>query len=296
MKKRTLLIGNFGDHNVGDELILSLALEAYPNALVMTSNALASQTFCERTFPTVPFFPVGLRSFGRFIFSKKYRQSVKDLQKQVDQIVFPGGGLFAIRFKAYLLWFGVLFWCRLLLKRVPIVFEHQGIDTRIDFGKKMLLSWVFSGARKISTRNRASADLMRDICHRNIISEADRVRSWSVPFATEGPRLLLNAIRPCEAEYESLRKEFPHHTFVFIAFAPADLACVPEAFEGQVVFPRTQSEVKNIFSCFERAIGERLHFLICAQVFSKDQKVYSLRKPYSEKVDRFMDEEGITVF
>ena len=59
---KTLLVGNFGADNVGDELILLAALEVYPESLVMTSNPEFSQTFTERTFETISMTPTGFRS------------------------------------------------------------------------------------------------------------------------------------------------------------------------------------------------------------------------------------------
>ena len=57
---RTLLIGSFGAGNIGDEMILLAALEAYPKSLVMTADKDASATFLAREIQTVQPFPIGL--------------------------------------------------------------------------------------------------------------------------------------------------------------------------------------------------------------------------------------------
>ena len=288
---KTLLIGNFGAHNIGDELILSQALEDYPDALVMTNDPLSSQAFCEKNFQTVAFFPTGFRSFLRIFTDKNYRKSLRALKNNIDQIVFPGGGLFAIKTRAYFLWFMVVLWCRLLCPTAKMIWEHQGLDTQVDVSKKILLKWVFKDAKKISTRDRPGADFLKALLQKNIISESDRVRSWSVPAAKTANKILINALKSCNTEYETLKKTYPEHDFVFLAFDPHDLDAVPDDFSGEIIFPRTISEVKQAFSEFDAAFGERLHFLICAKTFADKQTIQTLRMPYAEKVKNFVEAE-----
>lgn len=76
MQKKTLLIGNFGSGNIGDELILNFSLEKYEkdDVVVMTNEKVFSQEFTEKQFETIPFFPTGVRSFFSFIFDKKAKK------------------------------------------------------------------------------------------------------------------------------------------------------------------------------------------------------------------------------
>ena len=96
---KTLLVGNFGARNVGDEMILASALERYPDAVVATADAEFSTRFQEKKFQTVLPFPTGLRSWIRFLSHPE--ATMRELKGTIDTIVFPGGGLLAIKDKAW---------------------------------------------------------------------------------------------------------------------------------------------------------------------------------------------------
>lgn len=302
---KTLLVGNFGAHNVGDELILSAALNDYPEAWVMTDNGRASQKFCDKEFKTVPFPPTAFRSWWRFCFESTYRAEVKKT-KHFDKIVFAGGGLFAIKLRACLLWFLVFRWLKFLNPAAEFRFEYQGVDQGLSGFAKKLTQWTFAKADFISVRDANSQKALKSLNISKVVLTEDRVWLWLNDLAenlklsfnhasnTKGV-ILFNALDFCEKDVFEIEHRMTHKTVKFVAFAPSDLKFAPLGI--QTVLPKTQQEVFNLFLSSELAIGERLHFMIVAKCFSENAAdTFLLRASYSEKVDSFVNEHQITYF
>ncbi len=300
---RTLLVGNFGAHNVGDELILAAALHDYPKATVMTANAKLSQKFCETTFKTVEFPPTAFRSFGRYASSKNYRAQVQAL-KGFDQIIFAGGGLFAIKLRACALWFFVFKWLKFLNPAAEFKFEYQGVDKNLSGMSKRQVKMVFSAADFVSVRDKNSLEALQSLGIKNVTLTEDRVWLWlkaiakhkTLAFNQEGDKdlILVNALDYGGAEIFEIEHAQAHHEIKFVAFAPSDLTFVPLGVTA--VLPSTKTEVLDLFASGTKAVGERLHFLIVAQAFSVKEDVYLLRRPYSEKVKSFTTQHDIKVY
>ncbi len=299
---KTLLVGNFGAQNVGDELILSAALNDYPNAWVMTANAKASQKFCDQKFKTVPFPPTAFRSLWRYGFESVYRTEVKNI-KHFDKIVFVGGGLFAIKLRACVLWYLVFKWLKFLNPAAEFRFEHQGVDQNLNGLAKKLTQWTFAKADFISVRDKNSQKALTTLNILKVVLTQDRVWLWlndlakSLKFSFNHSEdsaglILLNALDFCEKDIFDIEHRINHKVVKFVAFAPSDLKFAPLGL--QTVLPKTQQEVFNLFLSSDLAIGERLHFMIVAQCFSENAaEIFLLRASYSEKVASFVREHKI---
>jgi len=297
---KTLLVGNFGAHNVGDELILCAALKDYPDAVVMTADSKASQKFCDLEFKTVPFPPTAFRSLWFYISDSAYRCRVHRIRR-FDTIVFAGGGLFAIKLRACLLWFLVFKWLKFLNPAAEFRMEFQGVDQGLNGLSQKLTAKVFKAADFVSVRDEASKQALEALEVKNIALTQDRVWLWlsgldlDLSAKAESSLLLINAL-----DYgESVTFEVDHHLSTryrkFVAFAPSDLKFAPLGIPA--VLPQTKQEVFDLFSSAEQAVGERLHFLIVAQVFADDRGTVSLlRKPYAEKVKSFTSAHDITLY
>jgi polysaccharide pyruvyl transferase WcaK-like protein len=293
--QKTLLIGNFGAQNVGDELILKSALQDYPEAIVMTVDPEYSQKFCTQKFPTTEFFPTGIKTWVKFLFSRAYRDQVLDIKtKGITRIVFPGGGLFAIRLWAFLIWGVVVWWCRRLLPGVPISFEHQGVDQDLNWIQQKIVRWSFSQAAKISVRDEVSQAVLKNL---NMKSELvlDRVEGYLPKSKKEKKEKICLINARSNFLFNKDKSCFPDYQKVFVAFAPTDLDFVPVGFEGEVVFPKTAEEVLDLFARAEVVIGERLHCLILGNHFCGAAKTFLLREPYAEKVASFCTKNSIEV-
>ena len=301
-KGRTLLVGNFGKPNIGDELILNAALETYPEVIVMTNNSDFSQTFCEKPFECIPFFPTGLRSLLCFMFLKKRRQQLLELKERgVTQVVFPGGGLFAITFRAVLLWTIIFLWIRKILgPDMPICFEAQGVDSDLGWGSKMLIKYVFSRATRISVRDTSSKKALNKlkISAVEVVEDSVEVFLGKQTIWNRGERsqklILINAISKINNKLSQvLFEKYKKYRKVYISFEEGDRRFVPSKFKGQVFFPKTKTELFTCFSQSEQVLGERFHCLVLGEYFCGAKHVFALKKPYSQKVKNFIQSRGI---
>lgn len=299
---KILLIGNFGAKNIGDECILKLALEAYgpEKCIVMTHDPAWSQSFCGVAFETVPLPPTGLRSWGRFVVDRSYRKSILKLRAaQLDRIVFAGGGLFAILFRAVVLWTQVCIWLRFLAPKVEMRMEYQGFD-RLGFGSQKMMRWVLRRADFISVRDRTSLEALKGLGIEDVVVQKDRVlESLEGRTVNNSPQkiLLLNALSPIKAKvWDRLENKFPGYKYIYVCFDPRDKDFVPTGFKGQVVHPKSYESVLELFEKAEYAIGERLHFLIFGARLLGAEKTWTLHRPYSQKVMDLALHENIHIY
>lgn len=302
---KILFIGNFGAKNLGDELILGFALEnVKSNAIVMTHNSDFSQHFCENSFETVPFFPTGFRSFYRFFSDKDYRKELLSLRECVNEVVFPGGGLFAIKFRAILLWFIVFLWVKYLFKGKKVSFQHQGIDGNLGFVSRFLIKQVFSRVDGVSVRDEVSAKALEQMNIKGLkvqIKEDlvfEQLQKNKLEKGIEKEKIiLLNALSNFSVDkWEEIEYKFPKFEKVFVCFDPKDKRFLPEDFSGRVLCIKSKTELFEVFARAQMAIGERLHFLILGQYFCGSDQTYSLKEPYSQKVKSFCRKQDIKSF
>lgn len=303
MMRKTLLIGNFGSGNLGDELILSESFEMYPDAIVMTHDAKKSQKFCEQDFQTVRFFPTGFRSLWRFWHDKDHQKELAALKPHITQVVFPGGGLFAIKLKAYFLWFVVFLWVQKYFPEAEIRFEHQGVDVPKDLLSKKFVQYVFRHTDFLSVRDKHSQSAVLDLVDKNVENLGDRVQfqTWNrVPDTAQQKKVLINAIRPLPIEafqkaFDSVFDEEPLIP-VFLAFDESDLKNAQSDFFDAILYPETKSELLQLFLDAHSVIGERFHCLVLGDNICGNEKTFVLRKPYAEKVASFCQEKKIKRF
>lgn len=302
--KKTLLIGNFGSGNIGDELILNFSLEKYKKKklIVMTNNSFFSQKFIEKKFKTISFFPTGVRSFFYFFINNKRKKSILSLRNNIGEVVFCGGGLFAIKFRAVFLWFIVFMWVKFIYREAKIIFEHQGIDSHLGFLSRFLVKKVFLLADEISVRDENSGKALLELGIKNYELTQDLVclnllnKSKSQSELKKEKIVLLNALSDfSEKKLEKIYLKFPDYKIIFVCFDSDDRKFLPLSF-FEIREPKTKTELFDLFNRAEFCIGERLHFLILANAFCGSQKTYSLKKPYSQKVLSFCNEFEITIF
>ncbi len=291
---KTLLIGNFGAGNIGDEMILASALESYNDPIVMTTNPEGSRTFCEGRFQTSLMPPTAVRSFWKFLRDKNYRKQIYSLRERVDKIVFVGGGLFAIKFRACFLWYVVFRWCQYLCPKAPILMEYQGVDSHLGWASKWCAKYVFSRVDYISVRDDRSALALREWGIRNFEVTQDRVlvsldKSQKFPPKVQKV-VLFNALSDIDAAIWNLAlNNLKGYEFVYVPFQPGDKNFVPKNFPGKVWTPKNKKECISAFQNAEYIIGERLHFLIMGKIFVGSKNTLSFKAPYSEKVKSFCE-------
>jgi|GEM_PF-1141855 len=297
---KILLVGNFGAKNLGDELILLAALQDYPDATVMTADSSWTQSFCETEFETVVFPPTAFRSWFKYLTRPSYRRAVKALAHKFDRIIFVGGGLFAIKLRACILWWMVFKWLKRLNPKAEIWFENQGIDCGLSWAAKKLMVSVMRQADYVSTRDERSFNQTANLDIPKAELKSDRF--WEAEFdwiasAEKQLQVLVNALSPLEpGQRRDLYEKFKNKQLVFVAFQQSDLKAVPKDWPGEIIFPSTQSELFELFDMSELIVGERLHSLLMGSKVLGKKNVYLLRNPYSEKVTIFANTLGWQVF
>jgi len=294
---KTLLVGNFGDHNLGDELILLAALREYPRSVVMTNDPQFSQTFTEQSFETLPFPPMGVRSWWTYLTNEKYRKGIQQLAAMpFQQIVFAGGGLFAIRWRACWLWWRIFRFLKRNHSKVTIRFEHQGIDKNLGVVSRWLAKKTFRQADFVSVRDEESGQALDKMRIENYEVSRDRVWEWLKKSKVgsvkgEGPLIIINALS--SFDIEPIEKKYPKHRLVFVPFALSDLRAVPDDFAHEIIWPKTKTELFDLLIQADALIGERFHSIVCGYHFCGPEKTFTLRAPYSEKVDTFCKKHGV---
>ncbi len=278
---KTLLVGNFGARNVGDEMILASALETYPDAVVMTADADFSQSFIERSFETVRPYPTGFRSFLRYVFQKS--GTIRALKHEVDTIIFPGGGLFAIHDRAWWIWGLTLMGLRRTFPKARIEMQCQGIDRPKTFWQRFWLPRVLDAIDFITVRDEASAQILNDQKQATEVV-GDRVEIFLKNFRTTNYKLQTTnkELILINARQKMMDVPWPQAN-IYVAMEPGDTQWVPMSFEGRIVFPETITETLAVFSAAKKAVGQRLHFLILAKGCGCPE-VEIFGEPYAEKV------------
>lgn len=280
---KTLLIGNFGADNIGDELILASSLESYPSAVVMTSNPEFSQTFTETSFEAISMPPTGFRSL---VFAMVNPQGIPEQVRDVKRIIFPGGGLFAITPKAYFIWSKVIDCCAKTFPQVSITMEHQGFDEPKNIVEKWCLKKALSRVDKVTVRDENSAKVVEKYSSHKPKIVGDRVQvhlqDSPAPSTQHSRILLVNAMSPYDKA--SVQQKFPEHKITEIAFGKGDLG----------IRPKTKTELFSFLSQADIVIGERFHSLVLGNHFCLD-RTYLLRTAYSQKVKDFQERKKLEV-
>lgn len=275
---KTLLVGNFGARNVGDEMILASALERYPDAIVATADAEFTTRFQEKKFQTVLPFPTGLRSWIRFLSHPE--GTMRELKGKIDTIVFPGGGLLAIKDKAWWIWGSTIVGLRKIFPEAQIILEAQGIDTPKNDWQKFWLNRVIDSVHSISVRDKESAEVIYSFgSHAEVGGDAAEVwlgeKEKSFFAEATKDKVLVNARAKFDGAWQKAD--------VYLAMEPSDIRWCPENFQGKIIFPETVKEAITLFSSAKEVIGQRLHFLIVAKACGCPE-VRTLGEPYAEKV------------
>ncbi|HEY5714628.1 MAG TPA: polysaccharide pyruvyl transferase family protein [Candidatus Gracilibacteria bacterium] len=300
---KTLLVGNFGSGNIGDEMILHTAMAKYPGSIIMTADpGFTSQFLMRDDLQMVPFFPSGIRSYWGWITSPQYRNTLKNLKGKIDKIIFPGGGLFAIKHHACFIWAQQINWMKSYFPEAEIRLEAQGVDQGLSGKAQKLTQKALQKVNKISVRDEASQEAVTAfrLPKPKIVDDPVFAYLTQKEYQKETRErwlCLLNAVNIIDQKlYSRIKKELSRYDFQFILMDPSDRKNIPLGFEGEEIIIRTHEQFTQTFANADMAIGERFHFLIAATQILGNQKTLLLREPYSEKVESFCQSQGLKIF
>ncbi len=284
-KPKILLIGNFGAGNLGDELILNAAIKESERdfeVFVMTANADHSQSFTQKKFKTLKPFPTGFRSLLSFFLNKKFVQEYKGLD--FEKIIFPGGGLFAIKLRAYFIWGITRAWVSRFYPKSSVIWTHQGIDSTKNVLKRFMIKQSIKNDN-ISVRDAQSQQFLHKMGYENVKNVGDRAEKWAQNEnfgTTKRTKVLINA--RSKVSLDLWRQKIGNinpNDVIFVAMDKSDLPFAPKGIKS--VYPKTKTELLSYFSSAQMAMGERLHFLLCARALGV-QNVFLLREAYAQKI------------
>lgn len=271
--KKTLLIGNFGARNIGDELILASALDRYPDAVVATADAQWTQRFLEKKLETINPWPTGVRTWVIFLFKKK--KAYRALRGDIEKIVLPGGGLLAIRDRAWWIWGSTVLGLRKFFPNVKIEMQAQGIDRPKNEYQKFWLRQVLKSVDSVTVRDDASAAVVQAAGGTaEVVGDAAEVWLRAKNLKNTGR---LDRVVNTRTLWRGVWPDADG----FVAMEPGDARWIPRT-GMRVVCPETVDETLDLFCSVKSAVGQRLHFLILAHACGVE--VQTLGDPYAEKV------------
>ncbi|MCB9809792.1 hypothetical protein H6771_02360 [Candidatus Peribacteria bacterium] len=286
----TLLVGNYGSGNLGDELILAAALREYPTAVVMTRDPEFSQQFCEQSFRTIPWPPAGLRSLLHYALSSEYRAALT--RYPITEVVFAGGGLWAgstgSMTSAYRVWTAVLWWLRRLFPTATVRLTHMGFDPPVTHLQRQMLTYVCSSVSTLTVRDPHSLAAIAPFFPQARLA-GDRLEATPfppvAPPSTTTAVVLINALSPVsQPTIAAVQATRPTATLLGILMDPRDTR--PPGIS--TITPRTRSELQALYSGAVAVYAERLHALHCGVKWCPGTTTV-LRKPYSSKVQALQE-------
>ena len=288
--KKDLLIGSFGAGNMGDEWILQSALQEYPQALVMTADKAASARW-HGDYDWVCAWPLGIRSWVRFLLNNQYRQEVLNFPRKIERIIFPGGGLLAISRRAIWHWGMAFFWIKILFKNnINIHFEHQGIDPHFTRLEKLLMRWILQQCTTITVRDQTSAQAVQSLIGRTPKVVGDRVEKLFPHFSAENSvsrsLTLVQIKRPLTDTEKTYWKNYQEKQAVVWLVADQKDRCFYPSDCGPVIKSEDFETIGFLYAQAQRVVGQRLHFLLLGQVFLVP-RVEVWGRPYAQKVRSF---------
>lgn len=161
---RSLLIGNYGVGNLGDEALKDYFLSAFPEVewTVLSAHPTAGQLHR---------LPAGLRSF----FTTPWFKTLKAIRRS-DAVVFGGGSLFTETEStlACVLWFIHAFAAWVL--RTPYCLAFQGVGPFKTGVGKALSRWAFRHASFVSVRDAFSEEQTKEFpMHTKVVRTFDPI-------------------------------------------------------------------------------------------------------------------------
>ena len=157
--KKTLLVGNFGAGNIGDEAILLGFLDRFPGNDYIIISAHPNQTKKNYKTPSIHPIPCGPRSFFRSFFSGNLSKTIKEFRES-KKVIFPGGGLFCDPSKAIFIWF-IHLSLALILKKEVYFYGQSFIPISNKVWRKILGKALRNKRiKKIEVRDPLSKDFL----------------------------------------------------------------------------------------------------------------------------------------
>ncbi|MDX9971024.1 MAG: polysaccharide pyruvyl transferase family protein [Candidatus Gracilibacteria bacterium] len=294
--KKILICGNYGAKNTGDELILLGAKTTLKDFKISVLSEHTDEIYGLNHYPK---FPAGIKSFFKFLFSKK--ENLEAL-KNTDYFLLGGGNLFGgPSVKANFIWALQALFAIFYKKNLIMFCQSVGDNTpRII---RYLIKFVFNKADKIYLRDEISKDILQKIgITKEIHVISDPALCIKSPENQERKNTLV-ALRQISSIRPNLIKEIAiflegKKDIKFVNFetgkendeifsmSVAEKLSTPSQ---SIDYTQTPTEILNEFSKANFALCMRLHSIICAIITDTPFIAIS----YAKKIDSFLSYAGL---
>lgn len=181
MKEKLLLCGNYGVENVGDEAILRALLARFsPGYEITVMSANPAKTAAKMGVRAVAFWPTGMRSWWRALFTPSGRSDFRATQKtlhECDLFMLGGGTLLTdLTLRSLWIWGQHLEEAYRAKKRVWI--EANGIG---PLKNKKWAAELLNRAERVTVRDAKSMEWCRELEISNVQQVKDPVFDWNPP-------------------------------------------------------------------------------------------------------------------
>lgn len=312
-QSKILLIGNYGDGNLGDEAILEVLLQKC-NASNVTSIAVPSKVpGLLKQLHSSKFTPIKLRETPLYLCTS-------------NMIIIGGGGLFS-RYSGFFVYLLVLFGILSKLLHKKVYYYGIGFSTSTPALLKYIAKLGFLCSDHVSVRDirsyntllrlgvsRKKISLIKDVALELIPTSSKKIESILTDEKIPRKKYLIGMAlnyTSCPETNALLEHTFPkivdtiinetHAEVIYFTFCPAYVSTVSDRVLGEeikchLVNPSRFHVLKyyppdvvlGIFMKLDASIAMRFH----SQVFSSMAKIPFYGISYEEKCASFLEEQG----
>lgn len=299
--KTAVIIGNYGVGNLGDDdmlnRVIALAQSKGYSPVICCGN---SSRLMSKGYEACPFLPSGLRSLLKTVWSKRYRESVRQTKVRfcrAEVIIFGGGGLFVdVHWAAILLWWIHLRYAVRLKKKV-ILLSQTFCVTR-SLSRLLWVPWL-KKTSIITVRDSESQRLLESLKITSIF--LPDITFTPKPTSISGLRTRSVILSLCqwgmeETQLQALRSTV--QSLISQGYTVSGTVFQSEHDDDRLIYHRLslpipllveRREITMAIQTAELLIGMRYHAILLATRSSTPFVALS----YQSKVENFLSDTGL---
>lgn len=277
---KLIIAGNYGAHNLGDELILEGILTAVrrikPAAEITVLSEKPQETKNKYEIHCLKKFPAGLRSFFARLLNGDFKKTSKAV-KECDFFMFGGGGLFdGTTLKGMIIWAVQAAFAHHYKK--PVILYAQSVSSIDSKLKRWIVKKVFGKAVFISVRDENSKEVLKNILQgKQVYVMPDmifRIENLNQPHIQNQKNKILICLKKTEAPIVEFINNLLHEgaTVEFLPFAIGDEKYLREIADKITQkdkievhkFAEDKNKILEIFKSASFVLGMRLHSILMA--------------------------------
>jgi len=309
---KLIIAGNYGAHNLGDELILEGILTAIrrikPAAEITILSEKPQETKNKYEVHCLKKFPAGFRSLFFRLLNGDFKKTSKAV-KECDFFMFGGGGLFdGTTLKGMIIWAVQAAFAYRYKK--PVILYAQSVSSIDSKLKRWIVKKVFGKAVFISVRDENSKEILKDIIKGkqvyimpDMIFRIEDFKQTRTPNSQNKVLICLKKIEWMKEELKASIIEFANNllrenmTVEFLPFAIED-----EKYLNEIADKITQKEkieihrftedknrISEIFQTADFVLGMRLHGVLMAIICG----IPFIAINYNPKVENLLKSVGL---